>query len=1201
MINSTNILDFTPEIDNDVRVTDIFDLDEIQRMQDLFADATGVASIITHPNGTPITKPSNFCKLCKNIIRNTESGRINCFQSDAIIGSQNLAGPILQRCLSGGLWDAGASITVGNKHIANWLIGQVRNEEVNEECLMRYAEEIGADKTEFINALDEVPVMSVDRFKKVADMLFVYTNDLSDRIYKNLQMKRQIEKQVETNELLHKSEQSLSITLQSIGDGVISTDNSGLIANMNPVAEKLCGWSLTEAKGKPLTEVFYIINSESRIPVDNPVSKVLETGQIIGLANHTVLISKNGTEYHIADSAAPIRDDSGKIYGVVLVFSDVTEKYIAEEKLKENERSKSVLLSNLPGAAYRCKFDPEWTMEFISEGVLKLTGYKSTDLLNNNLISFNDLILPQYREYVWKKWENAVKHKELVQLEYKILTAEKQTKWVWEQGMPIYDLKGEVEALEGIIMDITERKHMEESLRESELYLKKTQEIAQLGTYTFDILSDRWTSSEVMDNIFGIDKNFVKTSGSWISIVHPEWEQIMTAYLMTDIITNKNKFDKIYKITRQNDKQERWVHGMGALVYDNNLNPVSLIGTIQDITERKNTEDALQKSEEKYRSIFENVQDVFYQVDISGKFNNISPSIKSFAGYSQNEILEDSIEKLYVNPEDRQKALNKLLKDGQVIDYEVDFKAKDQTIKHTSLNAKVVYDSTGSPSHIDGFIRDITIRKKAEKALQESEKFLKETQTIAVIGNGSYDFISGIWKNSEILNHILGLEPNDQKSMAELLQMMHPDWQEQFINQFHIDFIQNRHKFNREFIVIRQNDKAERWLHAIGEIQFGKNKKPLKLIVTIQDITERKKISIALRESEELYRSILNASPDAIVIVNMDGKIRMVSPATLPMYGCKKEEDLLGQNMFDFIAPGDKERAIKNAELMFNGYMGTVSYQIKKADGNFFFAEVNGDIIWDQNNQPASMIFIIRDTTNRKLAENALKSSQEQLKKFASHLQNVREEERILLAREIHDELGQILIALKIDLGMMKQKTLKLIKKTDAENILINFDNLFSLVDNTIKTTKKIMTDLRPEVLYLLGFIEAVKLQVHNFQERYSINCYFDCSVPKLNLNTQQSVALFRIVQESLTNIAKHSKATSSKILIFKEDDKLILEISDNGIGMKEPHKAKQGSYGLIGMRERVFLLDGELTISSHQDEGTKIKIEMPYTQNNSL
>jgi PAS domain S-box-containing protein len=101
--------------------------------------------------------------------------------------------------------------------------------------------------------------------------------------------------------------------------------------------------------------------------------------------------------------------------------------------------------------------------------------------------------------------------------------------------------------------------------------------------------------------------------------------------------------------------------------------------------------------------------------------------------------MEDSIEKLYTNPEDRQKALNKLLKDGQVTDYEVDFKAKDGTIKHTSLNAKVVYNSTGSPSYIDGFIRDITIRKKAEKALQESEKFLKETQTVAVIGNGSYD------------------------------------------------------------------------------------------------------------------------------------------------------------------------------------------------------------------------------------------------------------------------------------------------------------------------------------------------------------------------------------------------------------------------------------------------------------------------------
>jgi len=1295
--------------------TDIFDIEEIQRMQELFSNATGVASIITHPDGTPITKPSNFCRLCNDIIRKTEKGCLNCIKSDASIGKHNLAGPSLQPCLSGGLWDASASITVENRHVANWLIGQVRDVDIDEESMLAYAEEIGADKDEFLQALREVPVMSVDRFKKIADMLFVYANDVSERMYKNVQLKRQIEEQERVNELLHESEETFAVTLHSIGDGVISTDINGLVVNMNPVAEQLSGWRFFEAKGKPLTSVFNIVNSGSRLPVDNPIDKVLETGKSVGLANHTVLISKAGTEYHIADSAAPIKNKAGETIGVVLVFSDVSEKYLAEEKLRESERSKSVLLSNLPGMAYRCKFDNQWTMEFISEGFVDLTGYQISDLLNNNVISFNDLILPQYRDHLWKVWEEAVKNKEFVREEYQILTADNQLKWVWEQGLPVYDNDGNVKVLEGIIIDITERKKAEEALRENEHYLKESQVIARLGTYTFDIVNNKWQSSQLLDTIFGIDAGYDKDLTGWLNIIHPDWREFMSNYFVNEVVGNKLKFDQEYKIIRLNDGEERWLHGLGELIFDESKHPVKMIGIIQDITDRKIVSEELRKSEEKYRSIFENVQDVYYQVTVDGTFTDASPSIKHFAGYDRDEVIGTLIEKLYARTEDRQMALDRLLENGMVADYEIDIQTKTGELKHASLNAKLILDSQGNPSHIDGFIRDITSRNLAEKALRDSENkfhdyiefaphgvfvanefgiytevnsaasritgyskhelitmsqndlispesfevfknhfkvvtadgyakdefeivrkdktrcyvavdtvklsetlflgfvvdissrmdaenklkrseaFLKETQIIAMIGNCSIDIVSGVWRSSETLDNILGVDAGYPKSLAALLSIAHPDWREKLVDHYQVDVFQNNAKFNKKFKIIRQSDRAERWVHAIGELKFNANNDPVEVIGVVQDITDRKNAAIALKQSEELYRSVLNASPDAIVVVEMDGKVSMVSPAGLMIYGCETDVDMIGKSMFDFIAPVDKERAMKNTELMYNGYMGTIGYKIQKATGEIFFAEVNGDIIWDQSGQPSKMIFIIRDITNRKQAESALKSSQEQLKKFASHLQSVREEEKILLAREIHDELGQILIAIKIELGMLKQKVLKVIKNTSAEDILSVFDNLFGLVDNTLKTTKKIMTDLRPEVLYLLGFIEAVKLQVNKFQERHRINCFFDCSVKDLQLDTQQSVALFRIVQESLTNVAKHAQATSVKILFFTENDKLILEISDNGIGMEDNYRSKHDSYGLIGMKERVFLLDGELSISSRSGKGTLIKVEIPY------
>jgi signal transduction histidine kinase len=177
------------DILRDIEFVDIFDLELIQDLQDSFAQATGVASLITKPDGTPITKPSNFCRLCK-LIRKTDKGLKNCYASDAMVGRQNKSGPIYQKCLSGGLWDAGASISVGEKHIGNWLIGQIKNNDSDEMEMLKYAKEIGIDEAVFTKALSEVTVMPLNQFKKISDSLFIFANQLSEKAYQNIQLKQ---------------------------------------------------------------------------------------------------------------------------------------------------------------------------------------------------------------------------------------------------------------------------------------------------------------------------------------------------------------------------------------------------------------------------------------------------------------------------------------------------------------------------------------------------------------------------------------------------------------------------------------------------------------------------------------------------------------------------------------------------------------------------------------------------------------------------------------------------------------------------------------------------------------------------------------------------------------------------------------------------------------------------------------------------
>ncbi len=193
---------------NNIVFQELFDLDKIQEMQDSFAKATGVASIITDVNGNPITRPSNFCSLCK-IIRKTEKGRASCVHSDSVIGQYHPEGPIVQPCLSGGLWDAGANISVGNEHIANWLVGQVRSNNTDVQKILDYARNIGADVSEVEKAIGNVTVMPLEQFKDISYSLFVIANQLSEQAFQKIKQQTLVAEKVEAQKLLNQKNAEL--------------------------------------------------------------------------------------------------------------------------------------------------------------------------------------------------------------------------------------------------------------------------------------------------------------------------------------------------------------------------------------------------------------------------------------------------------------------------------------------------------------------------------------------------------------------------------------------------------------------------------------------------------------------------------------------------------------------------------------------------------------------------------------------------------------------------------------------------------------------------------------------------------------------------------------------------------------------------------------------------------------------------------
>src|ERR1035437_2669856 len=212
---------------------------------------------------------------------------------------------------------------------------------------------------------------------------------------------------------------------------------------------------------------------------------------------------------------------------------------------------------------------------------------------------------------------------------------------------------------------------------------------------------------------------------------------------------------------------------------------------------------------------------------------------------------------------------------------------------------------------------------------------------------------------------------------------------------------------------------------------------------------------------------------------------------------------------------------------------------------------------------------------------------------LAANLQLVHEKERVNLAREIHDGLAQLLVALKMDIGMYKKKISKINEAIQPEEVIAKMEQLMMQVDNVNKSARSIMNGLRPEQLELLGFVAAAEVHLCTFQQTHHIKYIFKNTVLDPIIQPDQALGLFRILQEALNNVLKHAMATTVTVQLTTIADKLVMEIRDNGIGFDVNSKCRPDSYGLIGVKERIKLLDGRLDITSKVGEGTMIRVEI--------
>jgi PAS domain S-box-containing protein len=352
-----------------------------------------------------------------------------------------------------------------------------------------------------------------------------------------------------------------------------------------------------------------------------------------------------------------------------------------------------------------------------------------------------------------------------------------------------------------------------------------------------------------------------------------------------------------------------------------------------------------------------------------------------------------------------------------------------------------------------------------------------------------------------------------------------------------------------------------------------------------------------LRSSERRFAIAFNANPALCTISSPDGRFIAVNRQFLQTTGYTYEE-VVGKTALELeMWPNPKNRQVVMEKLKAEGMVRGVAVDLRTKTGEDRVLLLSIERI--ELDGQRCLLHSGQDITERTRAEVAVRKSEVQLRALSARLRSVREEEGTRIAREIHDELGGALTGLKWDLQGIRENLMASSNGAGNAAIAEKISSLADLVDTTISTVRRISSDLRPSVLDDLGLIAAVEWQAQQFQSRTGIRCECKTASDALDLDRDQATAVFRIFQEILTNVLRHSGATEVHVEIRKESSNFVLEVTDNGRGISERDTAGASSLGLLGMRERAVLAGGDVLIHSTEGRGTSVVVRVPSAELN--
>jgi len=855
-----------------------------------------------------------------------------------------------------------------------------------------------------------------------------------------------------------------------------------------------------------------------------------------------------------------------------------TERKRAEEELRYTEEMWRSITEDAPD--YIMTLDNDLNIIFTNRAAPGLTV---AELLGKPLVSF---ALPEHQEMVIGALERARDRREMVVYETVYSLPDGGCIYFESRVVPRV-VGGQLIGLTIQARDITERKRAGAEIQEWKSRYEVAVEASGHVLYDWNADTNEVTYGGELEGVFGYTiEDMAGGLSRWEELIHPDDLEYFKGSI-EQLVEARSEAHLEYRVLAKNGEYKH-VEDRGRFVLDATGRKVRMIGLLEDITERKHAQERLWF----LSSFVEQASDGMAVADMSGDLLFVNEAWANMHGYQSGDELGGRNLAVFHTEEQLEKEVEpfneSVLKEGSHRG-EVGHLRSDGSTFPTQMTTTLLKGPDGEPFAFVGVATDITERKRAEEFLRKSEAQLRAMFDQAAVGITHITLDGNFQSTNRRFAEMLGYSENELQSMS-FVDVTHPDDRE--MTREYYELIRKT-RIGRYLLRKRYVTKTgvTVWADLSVALVTGARGKPAFFIGAASDVTEQHLAEEAVKQREAEISSIFRAAPVGIGLVR-DRVIIEVNDVFCAMVGYTAKE-LIGENARIVYANDEDYERVgrdKYGQIAASG-MGTVETRFRRKDGVVIDILLSSAPV-DPTNHHAEMTFTALDITDRKRTEAALTESEQRLRGLAARLEEVREEERTGIARDLHDELGQKVTGLRLDL-----ESLALQIPDSRTDLLASVASLANLAEECIDTTQSLSADLRPPMLDLLGLGSAAEWYTKAYAARSGLDCELDLPDSELNMPQKPATALFRILQEALTNVVRHAKATQIRVSLREEEGVAVLEVTDNGIGLPKPEAATVAPLGILGMSERAAAYGGELKVERVSPCGTMVEARIPVAE----